>query len=162
MITANQTQKIAPVQAYMHLSDEEISFFRLAFAMGEFMLDDSKEWFYWSECTIDNAYTALFDGISRLVIDEDLKQSLLNLEVCPCSDLAFSVLAYAQLVISHANTDLVRSCLNLLQVRNLKLDPNFSDCTLDLALLRKYEETYQLLPHMKSVLILIKDIRISA
>lgn len=161
MITASQTQTIAPVQAYMHLSDEEIGFFKLAYAMDKFMLDDSKDWFYWSEFTIDNAYTALHDGISRLVIDEDLKQCLLNLKYCQCSDLSFRVLAYAQLVRSEANTDLVRSCLSLLQTRNLELDPSIADCTLDLTLLRKYEETYQLLPHMKSVLILIKEIRIS-
>ena len=162
MIATAQIQTSLSAPTYMPLSTEQYELLKLAYAMDSFMLDDSKDWFYWSEFTIDNAYTALQDGLSRLIIEEDMKNSLLNLKFGQCSDLAFGILAYAQLARSEVNTDLIRSCLSVLETRNLASDPELDDCTIDHEQLRKYEETYQLLPHMKSVLLLIKDIRMYA
>ena len=42
MITASQTQTIAPVQAYMHLSDEEINYYITNYKTGV-VADDIKK-----------------------------------------------------------------------------------------------------------------------
>ncbi|HCA5182998.1 TPA: hypothetical protein MW242_002622 [Acinetobacter baumannii] len=133
-------------------------------ALDSFMLDDSKDWFYFSEITVDNAYKAIANGIRSLIVDTDLKdslQQLLSENNAVFTDLAILTIIYPLLLKSEQNVDLIQACLTILMKQDTPYHPLFTVYELAPGIFNKYTEIYILLPHMKPVLNLLNEIDLS-
>lgn len=149
--------------AVKSFTDNELIILSKMSALDQFMLDDSRDWFYFSEITIDNAYQSMKKGIDLLVLDHDIKDSLKQLMMlnnCMFTDLSILIILYPLLVRSEDNTTLVQSCLSHLITKKIVTNPVISMSELTKDTLDAELETYRLLPHMKALSELILEIKI--
>lgn len=140
---------------------EELHILQLIAAFDSFMLDDQRDWFYFSEVIIDNAHKDIKKGIDLLVLDQEIKDALKqlldtnNMEFC---DLSILVVLYPLLVKSEKNNDLVQACLSHLIGNNLIQEPLIASAQLESGAFKAELETYALMPHMKAVKELLLDV----
>ena len=140
---------------------EQLQILQKIAELDSFMLDDKRDWFYFSEVTIDNAYKDMKKGLELLVLNEDIKDALKqlldanNMEFC---DLPILVVLYPLLVKSEENNELVQACLSHLIGNNLINEPFIAGVQLEAGAFNSEMNTYTLLPHMKAVKELLIDI----
>ena len=140
---------------------EQLQILQKIAALDSFMLDDQRDWFYFSEVAIDNAYKDMKKGLELLVLNEDIKDALKqlldanNMEFC---DLPILVVLYPLLVKSEENNKLVQACLSHLIGNNLINEPFIAGVQLEAGAFNSEMNTYTLLPHMKAVKELLIDI----
>lgn len=132
-------------------------------ALDQFMLDDSRDWFYFSEILIDNAYRSIERSLDLLLLDHEIKDSLKSMRSPYNSlftNLSILVVLFPLLVRSEANMTLVQSCLSHLENNHLLENDVISMSSMKLNTLDDELEIYKILPHMKALVELITAIQV--
>lgn len=158
LIMNSEIKTVVPVQFF---NEKELSVLSKISAIDKFMLDDSRDWFYFSEIAIENAYKAMRKGIELLVLDQDIKDALKQLMAQnnnEFTDLSILIVIFPLLARSEESLPLVQSCLSHLITNKLASNPDISFCVLKPNTLDSELDTYKLLPHMKALTELIYEI----